>query len=180
MNKISSLFILAGVAFATAPACNAATTYSQMRWVSDPQSFISYGAAGRDLRIDVLGNPFTSAAGDLGQAVATGMQKANVGPGTRFAVLPGSSAMPDFRVVVTFDRTVNAADLCALTAASRRSATIGGGGGEITATLCDKEKPITSTSGSLVGIAAASDPAFGDLLKFMALDLFPGPLPWRG
>ena len=178
MRKLAPSLLAAAVVCTTASACAGATTFGQIRWVSDPQSFIAYGATDRDLMVEVLGKPFASDQSGLGERVAAGMQAANAGPGTHFTTRPGSTAQPDFRVVVAFDRNVNGRDLCGPAEKRLRSTAIGGG--EVTATLCDNDKPITSTTGNLAGISSPQDQAFSQLMKFMALDLFPGPLPWRG
>lgn len=178
MRMLAPSLLAAVVVCTTASACSAATTFGQTRWVADPQSFIAYGATDRDLRVEVLGNPFAPDKTGLEETVAAGMQASNAGPGARFTTRPGATAQPDFRVVVAFDPGVNGGNLCG--AAEKRFRSASRGGSEVTATLCDNDKPITSTTGSLAGISSSRDPEFAQLMKFIALDLFPGPLPWKG
>jgi len=173
-----SLSLVATVVYGMFPTSQAASvTYAQIRWVTDPQAFISYGATDRDLRVELLGRPFAAARTEIEQAVVAGMQAANAGPGTRFTTHPGASAMPDFRVVVSFEPVPNVPALCGAAVADRQTSETGSSG-EVVAVLCDKDKPITSTTGSLSGVSRADD--LSDLMKHVTLDLFPGQNPWRG
>jgi len=77
---------------------------------------------------------------------------------------------------VAFDRNVNGGNLRVSDAKWLHSA----GGGEVTAALCARDKPVISASAGLRGISSSQEQEFAKLMKFVALDLFSCPLSWRG
>jgi len=162
---------------ATSACAGIPTTYNQSASGAGAQSFISYGATDRDLKVDVFGNPFPQRADEVAEAVASQMQAAAVGPGTHFTTRPGASAREGYRVVVAFAGSGGAGNLCAMSAMpsdSPRASNV-----VVTAALCDKDMVVTSTDGRVDGVAQVNDPHFAALMKQVAVELFPAPANWK-
>jgi len=133
---------------------------------TDPYSFIVYGVEGRDLRLEVSGNPFPESADEVADVLAAQMQVARVSPGTHITPHPGPSAMDGVRVVLS------------LSGAARRQA---GDEGAISveASFIFKDKVLTRAAGWVAGVDGVNDPRVAIMMKHVALDLFPGEFDWK-
>ena len=76
---------------------------------------LSYIAAGRDLKTDVLGNPFTSDQATFAAVVADHLEGVNPGPGMHFTPTPAAAAREpyfDFRLAFNGPSASNGTQLC--------------------------------------------------------------------
>src|SRR3546814_5095596 len=69
-------------------------------------STFNYAAGGRDLKVEVLGNPTELDQQTFAQAVVDAMQGHNPGQPTHLTLTPGEPGRSLHRVVVAFDPTV--------------------------------------------------------------------------
>ena len=166
--------VILSVAGAVSACSSTPKTFNQTSLISDPQSYISYGAAGRDLKVVILGSPFGQPADEI---LATEMDAAKVGPGAHLTTHPNGSAMDGFSIVLSFNGKDAKETLC--TAASSSAAQSPSGAVNLQAALCDKDKLITAVEGKLTGATKANDPAVAELMKETAVQLFPAEANWK-
>ncbi len=135
---------------------------------------LNYAATKGGMLTQVVGNPFQQVGRDqLNSEINGVMARSHFGPRVPFI----SEAPPDFaspyRVVLLFDpvQSITAYQLC--TYDGRPPAANPGGSVRVHAALCANEKPLSSVSGQVGGVASPSDPAFQKLIGQMTVLLFP-------
>jgi hypothetical protein len=166
--------VILSVAGAVSACSGTPKTFNQTSPISDTQSYIGYGAAGRDLKVVVIGSPFGQPADEV---LATEMDAAKVGPSAHLTTHPNSSAMEGFRIVLSFNGKDAEQTLC--TAATPSATPSPSGAINLQAALCDKDKLITAVEGKLTGATQANDPAVAELMKETAVQLFPAQANWK-
>lgn len=134
----------------------------------------AYAGAGRDLRVDVVGNPFGGDAASFGRAVTNAMQGQHFGPATNFTTSPGGDARDAYRVVMLFDppASFNPMQLCdespsALPTQPRQD------GISAFAAFCRGSKALSSVKGDVAAASGPDDPAFRALVGRVTHALFP-------
>lgn len=134
----------------------------------------AYAGAGRDLRVDVVGNPFDGDPAAFGRAVTDAMQGRHFGPATHFTTTPGGDARSAYRVVMLFDPplSLNPMRLCD-DPPSTLPTQAGQGRLFVFAAFCRGSKALTSVKGGIAGAAGPDDPAFRDLVGRVTHALFP-------
>jgi len=175
-NIISAVAVLT-VAGALSACAGAPKTYNQTSLISDPQSYYAYGASERDLKLVVVGNPFSQPANQVGEALASEMDAAQVGPGTHFTPNPGPSAREGFRVVLAFNGADGEHELCGAAADAKTlppSSNV-----HVTAALCEQGRLLTSVEGQVADVSGVNDPRVSSLMKQVALGLFPNSAVWK-
>lgn len=139
------------------------------------QSDFVYGASGRDLTTDVLGNPFPNISqAEFGQAVTDAMQDAHFGPRTHFTTTPDDSARPVYRVRMLWNgaTSTNGQHLCDGTP-------VQGGGAEaadeirLIAAFCRSDRAQTYVVASIDDVNSPDDPRFRTFLRHVTTRLFP-------
>ncbi len=168
-----------GILAALAACAPGNVRLSQMEVVPNysPGEF-AHAGAGRDLRVDVLGNPFDAAQDAFARAVTDAMQGRHWGPRTNFTTEPGPEARESYNVIMLFDppADLNSLRLCREDPAALPRDTAGEG---ITlfAAFCRGSRSLTSVKGHIDGASGAGDPAFRELVGQVTNALFP---PDRG
>jgi hypothetical protein len=137
-------------------------------------SEFSYAGADRDLRVDIVGNPF---GGDQRQfdSIITGyMQGSHWGPPTHFTTTPNSSAREAYRVVMLFDppSTFPGIRICRekpqdLPTQADASKII------LFSAFCRGNESLTEIKGRIEAASGPDDPKFGDLVASVTNGLFP-------
>ncbi len=134
----------------------------------------AYAGAGRDLRVDVVGNPFGGDRAAFAAAVTDAMQGRHWGQRTNFTTTPGETARPKYRVLMLFDPPVslNAMRLCPEQPSALPTVAAGD---EVVlfAAFCRDGKSLTSIKGRVSGVAGARDPIFRELVGGVTNGLFP-------
>ena len=95
-----------------------------------------------------------------------------------------STAMDGFRIVMAFGTGPNTQKMCSLKAPSGPDMKAQGGASAsqnivVDAVLCDQDKPLTAISGRVGGVSQPDDPRFAELMKQIALGLFPAENDWK-
>jgi len=134
----------------------------------------AYAGAGRDLRVDVAGNPFGGDAQAFGHAVTDAMQGQHFGPATNFTTSPDQAARSAYRVVMLFDppRSFNPMQLCDGTA-SALPTQAGQDGVSVFGAFCRGNYSLSSAKGRVAAAAGPDDPAFRQLVGRVTHALFP-------
>lgn len=154
-------------------------------------SFYNYGAAGRDLRLIVAGNPFGPADDAFKSAVEAAVQVPTMRAPTRPTLAPGASARANYALVFAFQPppTLSAQTLCATIAPGPGGAAAPGPepvlapapGRRIEAlgAFCLSGRALTQISGR-VDTVSVTDQGFRDLMARMMNGLFrPDMREWR-
>ncbi len=133
---------------------------------------LSYAAGKGGMLTEVVGNPFASGKEALDRRVTKSFEESHFGPELPFFTkAPGEYRSP-YRVVVLFNPAphANGAQLC-----SRPDRPQGPWGQAIgvLASFCASDSRITTAAGSLAGASGPDDPAFQQLMRQVALNLFP-------
>jgi hypothetical protein len=135
---------------------------------------LSYVAAGKDLRTEVIGNPFGGEQAAFANAVTDHLQGVNPGPEIHFTTTPADTARPPYflRLVFNGPAASNGTALCARAPEAPGSA---GPGGEVRVigAFCRGDQPLTYTAMRGSGIAGADDPAFRQMVRQTGTLLFP-------
>lgn len=141
----------------------------------------AYAGAGRDLKVEVIGNPFGGDPAAFGKTVTDYMQGNHWGPRTNFTTTPGASARESYRVVMLFNppRTLVGMRLCREEASSLPSES---GREEIVvfAAFCRRNESLTEIKGRIDGATGPGDPIFGDLVAQATNALFPPKRRFEG
>lgn len=134
----------------------------------------AYAGAGRDLRVDVAGNPFGGDAQTFGRAVTEAMQNRHFGPATNFTTSPGADARSAYRVVMLFDppRSFNPMELCDGSASALPTQT-DQDGVSVFGAFCRGNYSLSSVKGRIGAADGADDPAFRQLVGRVTHALFP-------
>lgn len=134
----------------------------------------AYAGAGRDFRVDVVGNPFGGDQTAFGQLVTEAMQRQHWGPATNFTTNPGPDAREAYRVVMLFNPplTFNSMRLCgdppsALPTENRQN------GIALYGAFCRGDKALSRLRGDIDGASGPADPAFRALVGQVTAALFP-------
>ena len=135
---------------------------------------LNYAASKGGMLTQVMGNPFQQVDRDqLNSEINGVMARSHFGPRLPFiSKAPADFASP-YRVVLLFDpaQAITGYQLC--TYDGRPAAANPGGTVRVHAALCANEKPLSSVSGEVGGVASPSDRAFKQLIGQMTVLLFP-------
>ncbi|HET8726889.1 MAG TPA: hypothetical protein VFO41_05205 [Alphaproteobacteria bacterium] len=131
----------------------------------------NYAAGGRDLKVEVLGNPTSLDQATFQQAVVDSMQGHNPGQPTHLTLTPGPTARPSYRTVVAFNPVlpVGIHDLC-------RGRVRPGGSTErleIRAAFCEGNGTLTSVRGQAPADTPVNSAEFQSLMAGMTRELLP-------
>lgn len=171
--RTTSLFLVILLAAAACAPGNVRLTHQDINPMYGAGQF-AYAGAGRDLRVDVAGNPFGGEAGALGRAVTDAMQGQHFGPATHFTTAPGADARSAYRVVMLFGPppSFNPMQLCddpPSALPTQRSQD----GVAVFAAFCRGSKALSSVKGRIEGASGPDDPAFRALVGRVTHALFP-------
>jgi len=143
----------------------------------DPGEF-AFVAAGRDLHVEIVGNPFGGDQAAFEAAVTDAMQGRHWGQRTNFTTTPGEDARLTHRVVFLFDPlpSQNGSRLCRGEATDLRTERVAG---EIAlfGAFCREETARSRIRGHIAAATGPEDPAFRELVGQVTRSLFP---PNRG
>lgn len=143
------------------------------------RSDFAYGAAGRDMTTEILGNPFPGVSQAVfDQAVTDAMQGAHFGQPTHFTTTPDDTARPVYRVRMLWNGplSANGARLCE---SAPENAPYEGGGPDpdgqtrLVAAFCRSDRPATYLVGSIGGVTSTDDPRFVSFVRQVTTQLFP-------
>ena len=167
--------LLAGTA---AVPAHAFTRHEQM-WSSYDPTEINGAHGGRQLPTLVTGNPFGVPQEQLAEAVVGAMRGSRSGRPTDPAVAttaPLRVLMMFNAATLTGDRLCDRGQPLAVGDAGPR-APVGSARGELVATYCRGDRPMTQVTASLDGVGGPDDPRFRDFIKQVTLSLFPSRNP---
>lgn len=135
----------------------------------------AYAAAGRDLRVAIVGNPFDGDRAAFERSVTDAMQGEHWGQRTRFTVDPGADARDIYRVVMLFNPAANLPGhtLCRTEPDTPGPDTDTEGRLGVYAAFCRSDKLLTRVRGTIEGAAGPDDPLFRDLIGQVTNALFP-------
>jgi len=162
--------------FALTAACAAGgvrLTHQDVNTAYSPGEF-AYAGAGRDLRVEIVGNPFGGDAAAFAAAVTDAMKGQHWGQPTNFTTTPGESARTDYRVMMLFNPPVNlnAMRLCR-EGASTLPTEATGDGIALFGAFCLGDKELTAIKGKVSSTSGPRDPAFRNLVGQVTHGLFP-------
>jgi hypothetical protein len=142
-----------------------------------PNEF-AYAAAGRDLQVVIVGNPFDGDQAAFEAAVTDAMQGRHWGQPTNFTTMPGAEARLTFRVVLIFNPRVgmNAARQCREEALAVQTVPTDDQI-ELSAAFCREDGVRTRIRGRVSRATGPEDVAFRELVGQVTNGLFP---PARG
>jgi len=172
MHKITLAATL-GLAALSACSGTGVIDYVRLEPGYRPQQF-AYAAGGRDLRVDLQGNPFAMPKDEFDSAVTDAMQGAHFGQPTNFTTTPRDSAREGYRVRLLFNGPTASSGriICA-----GEPAVVGpspeSGNVRLLAAFCNAEYPLSYLSAHVGGIRDAHDPAFRDFMRDVTTNLFP-------
>ena len=167
--------VLAVLALAALGGCSRAGVIDYVRLEPryQPQQCGS-AAGGRDLMVEVQGNPFAISQDEFAALVTDAMQGAHFGQPTNFTTSPGDSARPDYRVRLLFNGpgASTGGIVCA-----GEPATIGPspnrGDVRLLAAFCHNQDPLSYLTAHISGLQDAHDPALRDFVRQVTSNLFP-------
>lgn len=167
-SRIAVPLLLAVFTASCAP--QAQRTYIAPRY--EPTLF-GYAAGGRDLQVEVIGNPTPLARADFAQKVVDAMQGQKFGQQTNLTLTPGPSARPRYRAVLAFNPVdpVGAFDLCRGEAPATMPA--GDQPLQVRAAFCEGTGTLTSVRGEAPADTSVDDPAFRTLMASVTRQLLP-------
>ena len=164
---------------ALAGCAGQSTIYNSMISTGYRPYLYGYGAGRRDLTTVVLGNPF-----DLDQKQMEGrlLAKFNARPTllqpTHFTTTPDSSARPEFKAILLFNRAIVLPDqVCR--APDKVPAAELGSTMRLTATFCYYAGYLSTVTGQLENVTDIDDPRLDTLIGQMVPLLFPPIDPTR-
>ncbi len=171
-----------GAAAIILSACSQTALVNQS-YLSDNYNpyLLSYAAKRGGMVTEIVGNPFQSDKASVDQTVTETFRDHHFGPDLEFLATPSDEATGEdreaFRVVVLFNPAPNAnsAKLCSRNdrpqapAASERL--------RVMAAFCNTDTRVSAASGSIGEVASPDDPAFKNMMKQVALALFPPQAP---
>lgn len=135
----------------------------------------AYAAAGRDLRVVIIGDPFGGDRAVFERAVTDAMQGKHSGQRTHFTAAPGGSARQIYRVVMLFDppASLSGTKLCHEESAIPAPRAHAGGRLGVYAAFCRSDKMLTRVRGTIEGAQGPEDPLFLDMVGQVTNALFP-------
>lgn len=171
MSRLARLALTCALT-GTLAACGASLiNYSYVSDNYQPYE-LSYAAGKGGMLTEVFGNPFPTGKAALDRSVTRNLEESHFGPELPFfTAAPGEYRSP-YRVVVLFNPAphANGAKLCSRT--DRPQGEWGQAVG-VLASFCASDSRITTAAGSLAGATSPDDPAFQQLMRQVALNLFP-------
>jgi hypothetical protein len=137
-------------------------------------SDLSYIAAGRDLKTEVLGNPFKSDQGTFAATVADHLQGVNPGPDIHFTPTPAPTAREPYFVRLAFNgpSASNGTQFCGV-APEVAPSSAPSGEVRVIGAFCRGDQPMTYAAAKSGGITDMNDPAFRRLVRQVGTLLFP-------
>lgn len=164
---------LAGIAVLAAAGCQPSSNAERL-YVSSYGSSSVYAYAGghRDLKTEIVGNPFGGSADATATKVMADMAGADEGVGARYTTTPGPSAVPGYKVVMVFDPSAGTTDHNACSNAASNNGS-GGGGIKVLAVFCTSDGTYTASQGSLPAGTALNDPTVRRLVRDLVSKLVP-------
>ncbi len=171
--KLRTLTLAAFVVVAACAAGGVRLTQLDVTPTYSPGEF-AYAAAGRDLHVVIVGNPFGGDQAAFEAAVTDAMQGRHWGQPTNFTTTPGEDARPSFRVVLIFDPPVgmNAARQCREEALAVQTVPADDEI-QLSGAFCSGDNARTRIRGRVSGAAGPQDPAFRELVGQVTNGLFP-------
>lgn len=140
--------------------------------MSDVRSELTYAASGRDLRTEIVGNPFHSDQATLNTSVTGAMNEAIQFVRTNFTTSPNQTARPDYRMLVVFNPTDNPLSslLCSHGPFKTGPAT---GNLQVMVAFCRDSGTLSSATGWISGVTDPNAPAFRSLIMDATRTTFP-------
>ena len=141
---------------------------------------LNYAAKRGGMVTEIVGNPFGGARDAFEESVTRSFEDHHFGPELDFIATPSAEATGKereaLRVVVLFNPAPNAnsAKLCSNPDRPQAPAT---DRVSVLAAFCSTDTRVSSARGSVGGANSPDDPAFKDLMKQVALELFPPKAP---
>ncbi len=133
---------------------------------------LSYAAGKGGMLTEITGNPFAANKAALDRTVTKNLEDSHFGPDLPFFTEPRAENTSPYRVVVLFNPAPNANGVKLCSKAERPQGEWGKAVG-VLASFCSSESRISTASGSLAGASGPDDPAFQQLMRQVALNLFP-------
>lgn len=154
-------------------ASNVRLTQQEISPVYTSSEF-SYAGSGRDLRVDIVGNPFGGDQQAFDRTVTGYMKGSHWGPSTHFTTTPNDTARQTYRVVMLFDppATFPGIRLCRVkpedlpTQADGKSIIL-------FSAFCRGDKSLTEIKGHIDSASGPDDRKFRDLVASVTNGLFP-------
>ena len=169
----STILLVIAILFTTSACGGVRLTQQEISAVYTSNDF-AYAAAGRDLRVVVVGNPFGGDRAEFDNAVTGYMQGNHWGQATNFTTTPGETARESYYVVMLFNppKSFPGAKLCRekpadLPTEARDSGVM------LFGAFCLSNKSLTEIKGYIETAGGPADPNFGDLVASVTQGLFP-------
>ncbi len=126
---------------------------------------------GRDVMVEIQGNPFGGDPAAFAQAVTGAMQGHAEVPAPHFTTTPGESWRQQYRVVVAFNpaEVVSQDALCARTVTTSPSAE----GVAVYGAFCEGRRALSFAVNGTPPVADAQAPGFRRMMAALTRDLFP-------
>lgn len=140
--------------------------------MTDVRSELVYAASDRDLRTEIVGNPFHSDQATVNAAVTSAMNGAIQFVRTNFTTTPNKTARPDYRMLVVFNPADNPLSslLCSHGPFQTRPAT---GNMQVMVAFCRDSGTLSSATGWISGVTDPNAPAFRSLIMDATRTTFP-------
>lgn len=173
--KLSPIAVATCLALSACVGAGGLSYAPQVRtYPSYQPSDLSYAAGGKDLRTEIVGNPFGGPQAEFEAAVTAAMYRAHFGPAVNFTTAPGPQARQIHRLRLIFNGATASSgyEICDGDLADVPPQQVTGNV-EVLAAFCRGSKPLTYLSAKTSGIGGANDPAFTAFMRQVAVLLFP-------
>ncbi len=172
MFRIARLIGIVSMAAGAAGCVGNGTVVQPVYIGSYDPGMLNYAAAQGGMPTEVVGNPFDAPKEQVDQAVANNMTGSHFGPELAFTTEVSPDSLSPYRVVMLFDPAPSARsyELCSDPNQPRAPEA---GRLRLMAAFCSSDTVITSTAGWISKPQRVTDPAFGRLVRQIAIVLFP-------
>jgi len=169
--SLAAMLLLAGCVGGASPG---GVIYHTTIGVSGTAQNVSYGAAGRDLRAIVIGNPTSLPQEEFAAIVRDHMQGANFGRPMHLVAADPSTPPEGYRLVLVFGSAPGVGDgtLCGFLPAGGDANAAPGGDVSVKAAFCTDQRPVRSLTGEAFDASDPRNPTFRRFLRDVGLALF--------
>ena len=167
------------LAFASGMAVAGCASAVVMQSSNDTQTIpgllgtFTYAGADRDMRVIIVGNPFSAPKAEVDRVIVENMQGRNNGPTTNFTTTPSENVREGYPIVMMFDppRGMLKDDICGDT--GKLMPEPPGDRIRLLTGFCAGDELLTWVAASISRVATPSDPAFGNMVSQSIRNLIP-------
>ena len=175
LMMLSRILLAGSLMFLTTCSAGGVRLTHQQTDMAYDSGEVAYAGAGRDLLVEIYGNPFDSDTAAFPKAVTDAMQGRNWGQRMNFTTTPGENARTLYKVVLLFNPPVTllAQKLCSESAEALAARPTPGGGINVLGAFCRSDKSLTEIKGYIETASGHDDIAFRELVGQVTQGLFP-------